>query len=61
MIPPLLQDAVVALVVAAAFAFLVSRFVIHRRVRKCPACGPDPRARRAGKTGIRAKGLDVLP
>lgn len=61
MIPPLLQDALVALVVATALGFLVSRFVIHRRVRKCPGCGPDPGARRPGGTGIRAKGLDVLP
>jgi hypothetical protein len=60
-ISPLVQEILVALIVGSAFVFLLSRFVIHRRVRKCPACGPDPRSCRPGRTGIRAKGLDVLP
>ena len=60
MIPALVQEILVALIVAAAVFALVSRFVLHRRVRRCPSCGPSPRARSAGERGIRAKGLDVL-
>jgi hypothetical protein len=59
-IPALVQEILVAFVVAAAVVALVSRFVLHRRVRRCPSCGPDPRARSVGARGIRAKGLDVL-
>ena len=59
MIPELVQEVLVALIVAGAMGMLVSRFVVHRRVRRCPSCGPDGTQRPGGR-GIRAKGLDVL-
>ena len=59
MIPALVQEILVAMIVTAAVFALVSRFVLHRRVRRCPSCGPDPRARTSAR-GIRAKGLDIL-
>jgi len=59
-IPALVQEIMVGLIVGAAVVALVSRFVLHRRVRRCPSCGPDSRTRSTGPRGIRAKGLDVL-
>lgn len=59
MIPALVQDVLVALIVGAAVVALVSRFVVHRRVRKCPSC-PSEVPRRGVGRGIRAKGLDVV-
>jgi hypothetical protein len=60
-IPALVQEVLVALIVAVSMFALVSRFVLHRRVRRCPSCGPTPTTgRTVGARGIRAKGLDVL-
>jgi hypothetical protein len=67
-IPALVQEVLVAIIVGAAVVALVSRFVVHRRVRRCPSC-PDPSSRPSGPVGssrhavgrgIRAKGLDVV-
>ena len=61
MIPALVQEILVAIIVGGAVVALVSRFVVHGRVRRCPSCAPVGAARRAaaGK-GLRPKGLEIL-
>jgi hypothetical protein len=60
-IPALVQEILVAIIVGGAVVALVSRFVVHRRVRRCPSCATAGAARRAaGGKSIRAKGLEIL-
>jgi hypothetical protein len=58
-IPAFVQDVLVAIIVGAAVVALVSRFAVHRRVRRCPSCPAEPSRHAVGR-GIRAKGLDVV-
>lgn len=66
MIPTWLQDLAVLAVVGTAILALVRHFGL-RRARACPSCGPrrEPGATASAGgalgTGIRARGLTILP
>lgn len=57
MIPAWLQEIAVWAILMTAAVALVRRFA-GGRARACPACAPP---RRAPATGIRARGLTILP